>query len=276
MPHGTVQNWNIQTLAYAGYVGEYTSLPNDQTAIKIDKDDDACIAYCDWGNYCLKYLTLPNFTGYATKYVQPSAFLTVTPNPVEIGKIVSINITLTPKPPTTTDYYQNITLNVTNPDGTTTTLGPFILNTGTVYTSYIPTQIGNYSMQAKYDAQFFPQIFLSNDCYLLCSRKQLNNFKVQQEPVTTPTILHLHQLQHPLPTKPHKQHTPKATSRQATANQTGNIISNTPKIQTNMAMQQTQTTSRLRFTKTPDHSQSLKPPLLHWLPLGAAWVLFSS
>jgi hypothetical protein len=180
-------DWNIQSLAYAGYVGEYTSLPNDQTAIKIDRDDDACISYCDWGNYCLKYLTLANSTGYATNYAQPSASLTVTPNPVEIGKTVSINITLTPKPPMTTDYYQNITLNITNPDGTSTTLGPFFSNNGTVFTPYVPTQIGHYSLQAKYGGQLFLRMFPINDITYFSTQSNVVVLMVQQEPAATPS-----------------------------------------------------------------------------------------
>ena len=172
MPHGMAVTGIFKPSTYAGYVGEYTSLPNDQTSIKIDKDDDACIAYCDWGNYCLKYLTLPNSTGYATKYIRPSAFLTVTPNPVEVGRVVSINITLTPQPPMATDYYQNITVKLTNPDGTSTTLGPFFSNNGTVFTHVCTDTDRQLLITGKIWWSIIPPNVPSQRRYLLCYPKQ--------------------------------------------------------------------------------------------------------
>jgi hypothetical protein len=117
--------WNIISLRSAGYVGEYTSLPNDQTSLQIDKDDVAHIAYCDWGNYWLKYITAPDSFGVAIKTVQPIASLKVSPNPVAMGQTISINMSFLPKPPTISDRFLGITLQITNPDGTSYYLGPF-------------------------------------------------------------------------------------------------------------------------------------------------------
>lgn len=176
--------WNIISLRSAGYVGEYTSLPNDQTSLKIDKDDNARIAYCDWGNYWLKYATAPDPSGLAAKYVQPIASLNVSPNPVGVGQTVSINMSLLPKPPTVSDRFSNITLLMTNPDGTSCNLGPFFSEpTGFVNACYVPTQVGNYSLKVTYSGQFFP----SNNATYWPTQSNVATLNVQQQPAPIPS-----------------------------------------------------------------------------------------
>jgi hypothetical protein len=178
--------WNIMSLNSAGYVGEYTSLPNDQTCLKINKDDVACIAYCDWGSYWLKYLTAPDPTVSETKYVQPIASLSVSSNPVVIGQLVNFNLSLVPRPPSYNDRFSNITLRITNPDGTTINLGPFFADqNGFVSTLYVPTQVGSYSIQAKYSGQWFP---LTNATYWPAQSNIVTlNVLQQLPPSPTPT-----------------------------------------------------------------------------------------
>ncbi|MGZ4850859.1 MAG: hypothetical protein ACXV2C_05720 [Candidatus Bathyarchaeia archaeon] len=172
--------WNIISLRSAGYVGEYTSLPNDQTSLKIGKDDKAHIAYCDWGNYWLKYISAPDEPGFAVKYVQPTASLNINPNPVQVGQTISFNMSLVPRPPLTNDHFSNVTLSITDPAGDTSNLGPFLTDpTGMTYTSYVATQVGNYSIQIKYSGQFFS----SNNATYLPTQSQVLTLKVQQEPV---------------------------------------------------------------------------------------------
>ena len=173
-------SWNIVSLRSAGYVGEYTSLPNDQTSLKIDKDDKAHIAYCDWGNYWLKYISAPDESGFAVKYVQPAASLKVSPNPVEVGQTININISLVPRPPLANDRFSNVTLLITDPAGATSTLGPFFSDSaGMVYPSYAAMQVGFYSIQIKYSGQFFS----SNNATYYPTQSQVLTLKVQQEPV---------------------------------------------------------------------------------------------
>jgi len=178
--------WIIQTLPYAGFVGEYTSLPNDQTSLQIDKNDTAHIAYCDWGNYCLKYLTAPDPAGNPAKYIQPIAKLAIAPNPVAIGQTVNITVTLTPKPPTISERFQAIILTVKNPDGTSCFVGPFFSDlNGVVNTKYVPVQVGNMSFQAKYSGQLFP----STNVTYLPTESNIVTLNVQQQldPAPTPT-----------------------------------------------------------------------------------------
>jgi hypothetical protein len=165
---------------FSWVVGEYTSLANDQTSLVIDKNNKAHLAYCDWGNYWLKYIFAPDQLGLAVKYVQPAASLKVNLNPVGVGQTINISMSLVPRPPSTNDRFSNVTLSITNPDGTNNYLGPFLSDSsGCIYLSYVPTQVGNYSIQLKYGGQFF----ISNNVTYFPTQSQVLPLKVQQEPV---------------------------------------------------------------------------------------------
>jgi hypothetical protein len=89
-------------------------------------------------------------------------------------------MSLLPRPPSTNDRFSNVTLSITNPDGTNNYLGPFLSDSsGNIYLSYVPIQVGNYSMQAKYSGQFF----ISNNATYFPTQSQVLTLKVQQEPV---------------------------------------------------------------------------------------------
>jgi hypothetical protein len=182
--------WIIQALPYAGFVGEYTSLPNDQTSLQIDMNDTAHIAYCDWGSYCLKYITAPNSVGTVKRFIQPMAMLTITPHPFAVGQTVNITVTLTPKPPTTFERFEGIILTVRNPDGTSCFTGPFFSNSsGIVTTQYCLVMVGNMTFQAKY----YGQLFQSNNATYLPTESNVITLQVQQNldptpaPTTSPT-----------------------------------------------------------------------------------------
>jgi len=86
------------------------------------------------------------------------AFLNVAPNPIGVGQTLTVNFWLQMPPPTAGitygDRWENITVKVTLPDGTTTTLGPFASDdTGGTFTTYTPTQLGNYTFQMSFPGQ---------------------------------------------------------------------------------------------------------------------------
>ena len=86
------------------------------------------------------------------------AYLSVNPNPVGVGQTVSVNFWLDKVPPTAMQQYgdrwHNMTVVVTKPDGTTETLGPFSSDdTGGAYTSYSPSQLGNYTFVFNFGGQ---------------------------------------------------------------------------------------------------------------------------
>jgi hypothetical protein len=116
-------------------------------------------------------------------------------------------MSLVPRPPSTNDRFSNVTLTITNPDGTSNYLGPFLSDSsGCIYVSYVPIQVGNYSMQLKYGGQFFN----SNNATYYPTQSQVLTLKVQQEPVfpspsPSPSPM-------PIPTSTTIQPTPTPTS----------------------------------------------------------------
>ena len=85
-------------------------------------------------------------------------FLNVAPNPTGVGQAVNVGFWLDEPPPTANgpygDRWQNITVKVTMPDGTTETLGPFTSDdTGGTHTEFTPTELGNYTFQMSFPGQ---------------------------------------------------------------------------------------------------------------------------
>ena len=84
-------------------------------------------------------------------------YLVVSPNPVGVDQSVNLLFWIHGAPPTALGiggdrYY--FTVDITKPDGTSQTVGPYISDaTGSGYTSYIPTMVGEYTMTLQYDGQ---------------------------------------------------------------------------------------------------------------------------
>ena len=83
------------------------------------------------------------------------SFISVSPNPCGVGQTLRVNFWVNEPPPTASaqygDRWHNMTVIVTKPDGTTTTLGPFSSDdTGGTSTGYTPDQTGNYSFVFKF------------------------------------------------------------------------------------------------------------------------------
>jgi len=86
------------------------------------------------------------------------AFISVQPNPVGIGQQVSVNFWIDKAVLTANgvygDRWQNYTVKVTHPDGTTETLGPFTSDAaGGAHTYYTPAQLGNYTFVFSWSGQ---------------------------------------------------------------------------------------------------------------------------
>ncbi len=80
------------------------------------------------------------------------AYLNAFPSPIGVGQTISLFAWTATYPPTANgaygDRWTNMTIIVTLPDGTKTTLGPYVSDpVGTTFQSYIPTQTGNYTFQ---------------------------------------------------------------------------------------------------------------------------------
>jgi hypothetical protein len=86
------------------------------------------------------------------------SFIVVSPNPVGVGQTVNVNFWINMPPPTASaqygDRWHNMTVLVTKPDGTKTTLGPYSSDaTGGTFTTYTPDTTGNYSFQMVFGGQ---------------------------------------------------------------------------------------------------------------------------
>ena len=105
---------------------------------------------------CSSMMLTPN--AIAATSVATFAFLNVAPDPVGLGQHVTIGMWLGMTPPTANgpygDRWEGFTVTITKPDGTTETLGPFTSDdTGGTYTTYTPTQLGNYSFVFNFPGQ---------------------------------------------------------------------------------------------------------------------------
>jgi hypothetical protein len=123
-------------------------------------------------------------------------YLVVSPNPVGVDQNLMLLMWIHAAPPTALGiggdrYYFTIT--VTKPDSTTQSLGPFISDpTGSTYTTYTPTMIGDYKFTLNYPGQVIqrnhpetgvPGQFSSfiNDTFLPSSTSV--TVAVQEEPI---------------------------------------------------------------------------------------------
>ena len=104
-------------------------------------------------------ILIPTTSAHSPAWQIPTySFCSVSPNPIGKGQTVNVNFWVNEPPPTASNTYgdrwQGMTVLVTLPDKTTTTLGPFTSDdTGGSYTTYTPTQVGNYTFQMSYPGQ---------------------------------------------------------------------------------------------------------------------------
>ena len=84
------------------------------------------------------------------------AFIGATPNPVGVGQPTLIHLGITQQLQITQDHWSGITVEVTDPDGHTETLGPFKTDaTGGTGTNLVPSMEGTYKLQTHFPAQWY-------------------------------------------------------------------------------------------------------------------------
>jgi hypothetical protein len=86
------------------------------------------------------------------------AYITASPNPVGVGQSLTLVMWLDLVPPTAAgqagDRWINMKVEVTKPDGSKETLGPFMSDpVGSTYTIYKPSQLGTYKFDFSYPGQ---------------------------------------------------------------------------------------------------------------------------
>jgi len=85
-------------------------------------------------------------------------FVTASPNPVGVNQIVYIGATFSKPMPTNNgqggDYYDNVTIEIVDPSGHKTVMGPYITSMAAGVTeTFTPNQVGEYTIQAFYPGQ---------------------------------------------------------------------------------------------------------------------------
>jgi hypothetical protein len=85
-------------------------------------------------------------------------YLSISPNPVGVNQICYLQAMFTHPLPTSHgmlgDRHENVTIEVTEPDGSKTVLGPYTAGmTGGVATYFYPDQVGEYTIQAFYPGE---------------------------------------------------------------------------------------------------------------------------
>ena len=129
------------------------------------------------------------------------AFVGATPNPIGVGQEVLIRLGITDQLAADQYSWTGLTVTITKPDNTTTTLGPFSTDsTGGTSTSFTPEAVGTYILQSFFPQQTNPADVNSNGLVIpkgttmLASSSEKVELIVQSEPIQSATY-------QPLPTE---------------------------------------------------------------------------
>lgn len=146
-------------------------------------------------------VALPTSDAHTPPWNIPTwASLSVMPNPVGVDQTVYLGFWIDKVPPTAYqeygDRWHNYTVTVTKPDGTTEILGPFTSDAaGGAATTYVPTQLGNYTFVFHYPGETLAganpsplagtanPVFVGD--YFEPSTSEEVTLIVQQEPIAT-------------------------------------------------------------------------------------------
>jgi len=176
--------------------------------MKKTKTTIATIALILTLTFAATFVALPIVSAHDPPWeIRTYAYIVASPNPVGVGQTALVVFWLDSYPPTASgaggDRWRNLEIEVTKPDGSKQTLGPFTSDpVGSGYTSYTPDQVGTYTFVFSFPGQVLslygptgipgsdrPNI---NDTFLASSAT--TTLTVQQEPIPEP-------ITYPLPTE---------------------------------------------------------------------------
>jgi parallel beta-helix repeat protein len=110
--------------------------------------------------------------------VVTSAFISVEPNPVEVGQWVRIDMWIEPAPPTPTEAIP-LVITMVHPNGTSSLLGPFTsYPNGSATLFYMVTQVGTLTLHLNYSGQYFA----NSTIWYMPSMSTATMLNVTQEP----------------------------------------------------------------------------------------------
>jgi outer membrane protein assembly factor BamB len=149
-------------------------------------------------------VALPAATAQEVGTLKTYAYIGATPNPIGVGQETLIHVGITSPQANVALGWEGLTVTVTRPDGTTDTLGPYRTDaTGGTGDVYVPTMVGNYTLQTHFPEQvcendirgygtFFPSVPAGT--VMLASKSEPLTLVVQEEPLPVHPG-------HPLPTE---------------------------------------------------------------------------
>ncbi len=149
-------------------------------------------------------MLVPTASAHTPPWTIPTyAFITLAPNPAGVSQSVYVSFWIDKAPPSAySDWgyrWHNMTVAVTTPGGTTTTLGPFSSDAtgGVIGCTYVPTEVGEYTFVGHFPQQTptnenpYPYPLISpsglnyiNDTFE-ASTSNLVTLTVQQAQITT-------------------------------------------------------------------------------------------
>jgi len=106
-------------------------------------------------------VALPTANAQAPKTKNTFPLIGALPNPIGVGQETLIWLGITDFTTRPQMGWKGLTVTVTRPDGTTETLGPFMTDTtGMTGTVYVPSMVGNYTLQTHFPEQKVEAEFL--------------------------------------------------------------------------------------------------------------------
>jgi outer membrane protein assembly factor BamB len=142
------------------------------------------------------------FAHTPTWQIPTISFVNIAPDPIGVGQTATIGFWVNQPPPTAASQYgdrwQNITVKVTYPDGTSKVLGPFSSDaSGGSFTTFAPDKVGNYTFQMTFPGQILKGDnpvpggydktivgpFIGD--YIMPSTSNIATLTVQQEPASS-------------------------------------------------------------------------------------------
>jgi outer membrane protein assembly factor BamB len=112
--------------------------------------------------------------------IPTTAYVGVSPNPIEVNQELLVSVWLTPSIPST-QIYHNLTVEFRKPDGTIDVVGPFnseVWGTGSYQFNYVPDQVGIWQVKFSYTGGDV----IDGNTYL-ASTSPVQEFTVQKDPI---------------------------------------------------------------------------------------------
>ena len=103
-------------------------------------------------------VNVPTANAQETPTMKTYPIVDAIPNPVGVGQETLLKCGISEAAPSASYGWTGITITVESPDGHVETLGPFTTDsTGSTYTTYVPTVVGNYTITTNFPNNTYPE-----------------------------------------------------------------------------------------------------------------------